>query len=68
VLKYDASARHDGGKLLLALSGEQGARLLAGSPAAVEIGVKGRSADEFVKKLPQFLSILADCNQPEERV
>ena len=68
VLKYDASARPDGGKLLLALSGEQGARLLAGSPAAVEIGVKGRSADEFVKKLPQFLSILADCNQPEERV
>ena len=37
-------------------------------PAAVEITVKGRSADDLVKKLPQFLSILADCNGPEERV
>ena len=67
-LKYDRSARPDGGKLLLALSNEQGARLLAGDPAAVEITVKGRSADEFVKKLPQFLSILADCNRLDERV
>ena len=67
-MKYDKSARPDGGKLLLALSNEQGARLLAGDPAAVEIAVKGRSADEFVKKLPQFLSILADCNRPDERV
>ena len=67
-LKYDQSARPDGGRLLMALSNEQGARLLAGSPATVEIAVKGRSADEFVKKLPQFLSILADCNRLEERV
>ena len=67
-LKYDASARPDGGRLLMALSGEQGARLLAGDPAAVEISVKGRSADEFLKKLPQFLSILADCNRMDERV
>ena len=67
-MKYDKSARPDGGKLLLALSNEQGARLLAGDPAAVEIAVKGRGADEFVKKLPQFLSILADCNRMDERV
>ena len=67
-LKYDRSARPEGGRLLLALSGEQGARLLAGDPAAVEIAVKGRSPDEFLKKLPQFLSILADCNRPEERI
>ncbi len=67
-LKYDRSARPEGGRLLLALSGEQGARLLAGDPAAVEITVKGRSPDEFVKKLPQFLSILADCNRLEERI
>ena len=67
-LKYDQSARPDGGKLLLALSNEQGARLLAGDPAAIEIGVRGRTADDHVKKLPQFLSILADCNGPEERV
>ena len=67
-LKYDPSARPDGGRLLLALSGEQGARLLAGDPAAVEVAVKGRSADDFVKKLPQFLSILADCNRSDERV
>ena len=68
VMKYDKSARPDGGKLLLALSNEQGARLLGGDPAAVEIAVKGRSADELVKKLPQFLSILADCNRMDERV
>ena len=67
-LKYDQSARPDGGKLLLALANEQGAKLLAGDPATVEIGVKSRSADDFVKKLPQFLSILADCNRLEERV
>ncbi len=67
-LKYDQSARPDGGKLLLALSNEQGARLLAGDPAAVELSVKCRSADDFVKKLPQFLSILADCNLRSERV
>ena len=67
-MKYDKSARPDGGKLLLALSNEQGARLLAGDPAAVEIAVKGRGADEFVKKLPQFLSILADCNRLDEKV
>ena len=67
-MKYDRSARPDGGKLLLALSNEQGARLLAGDPAAVEIGVKGRGADDFVKKLPQFLSILADCNRQAEGV
>ena len=67
-LKYDRSARPDGGKLLLALSNEQGARLLAGDPASIEIAVKGRPADDFVKKLPQFLSILADCNGPDERV
>ena len=67
-LKYDQSARPDGGKLLLALSNEQGARLLGGDPAAVEVAVKGRGADDFVKKLPQFLSILADCNRLEEGV
>ena len=32
------------------------------------IGVKGRGADDFVKKLPQFLSILADCNRRDEKV
>ena len=67
-LKYDQSARPDGGKLLLALSNEQGARLLGGDPASIDITVKGRSADDFVKKLPQFLSILADCNSSDERV
>ena len=36
--------------------------------AAVEMAVKGRSADDFVKKLPQFLSILADCNRRDEKV
>ena len=41
---------------------------LGGGAAAVEVAVKGRSADDFVKKLPQFLSILADCNRLEEGV
>lgn len=68
LLKYDPSARPDGGRLLLALSNEPGARLLAGDPVSIEIASKGCSADGFLNKLPQFLSILADCNQPEERV
>ncbi|MBQ7278270.1 MAG: transcription-repair coupling factor [Clostridia bacterium] len=65
-LQYDPSARVEGGKLLLALTNQEGARLKSGTPTAVELAVKGRSADEFVKKLPQFLSILADCNLSAE--
>ncbi len=60
-LKYDASARPDGMRLLAVLSEESGARLLSGESTSVEWRQKGANVEEIVKILPQFLYRLKHC-------
>ena len=60
-LKYDASARPDGMRLLAVLSEESGARLRSGESTSVEWRQKGANVEEIVKILPQFLYRLKHC-------
>lgn len=67
-LKYDASARPDGMRLLAILSEEGGARLLGGEPVTVELRRKKANVSDFVKELPQFLYRLKHCITRETAV
>ncbi len=67
-MKYDPSAKPDGGRLLLLLGNTQGAKLVSGDPPQVHLRIKDRTAADFVKKLPQFLTGLSRCKALEDRV
>ncbi|MDD4311643.1 MAG: transcription-repair coupling factor, partial [Eubacteriales bacterium] len=60
-LRFSQGARLDGGKLISAVSGFEGARLIASDPPAIEIRQKNASAEAITGKLPQFLYTIVRC-------
>jgi len=60
-LRFSPQARLDGGKLIAAVSGMEGARLLASDPPAIEIRQKNATAESLTSKLPQFLYTIVRC-------
>ena len=60
-LRFSQGARLDGGKLISAVSGFEGARLIASDPPAIEIRQKNASAEAVTGKLPQFLYTIVRC-------
>lgn len=60
-LRFSESARLDGGKLITAVSGFEGAKLIASDPPAIEIRQKNASAEAITGKLPQFLYTIVRC-------
>ncbi len=60
-LRFSQNARLDGGKLISAVSGFEGARLIASDPPAIEIRQKNASAETITGKLPQFLYTIVRC-------
>ncbi len=60
-LRFSEHARLDGGKLISAVSGFEGARLVASDPPAIEIRQKNASAEAITGKLPQFLYTIVRC-------
>lgn len=60
-LKYADSAHIDGGKLIAAVSGTEGAKLIASSPPSIEIRRKNADAAAITEKLPQFLYTIVRC-------
>ena len=64
-LKFSEHARLDGGKLIAAVSGMEGARLIASDPPAIEIRQKNADAEAITAKLPQFLYTIVRCVDTE---
>ena len=60
-LRFSESARLDGGKLIAAVSGFEGAKLVASDPPAIEIRQKNATAEAITGKLPQFLYTIVRC-------
>ena len=60
-LRFSEHATLDGGKLIAAVSGFDGARLIASDPPAIEIRQKNASAEAITGKLPQFLYTIVRC-------
>ena len=65
-LQFAEGARIDGGRLLGAVSGMQGAQLLATDPPGIRIRQKNVPAAELAAGLPDFLYALSDCALPME--
>ncbi len=64
-LKFSEHAQLDGGKLIVAVSGLEGARLIASDPPSIEIRQKNASAESITRKLPQFLYTIVRCVDTE---
>lgn len=60
-LRFSECARLDGGKLISAVTGFEGAKLIASDPPAIEIRQKNASAEAITGKLPQFLYTIVRC-------
>lgn len=60
-LRFSERARFDGGKLISAVTGFEGAKLIASDPPAIEIRQKNASAEAITGKLPQFLYTIVRC-------
>jgi transcription-repair coupling factor (superfamily II helicase) len=60
-LKYAEGARIDGGKLIAAVSGTEGAKLIASEPPSLEMRQKNADAAAVTEKLPQFLYTIVRC-------
>ena len=60
-LRFSEHAQLDGGKLIAAISGMEGARLIAGETPTIEIRQKNASAEAITGKLPQFLYTIVRC-------
>lgn len=60
-LRFGEHARFDGGKLIAAVAGFAGARLIASDPPAIEIRQKNADAAAITGKLPQFLYTIVRC-------
>ncbi len=60
-LRFSENARLDGGRLISAVSGFEGARLIASDPPAIEIRQKNATAEAITSKLPQFLYTIVRC-------
>jgi len=60
-LRFSERARLDGGKLISAVTGFEGAKLIASDPPAIEIRQKNASAEAITGKLPQFLYTIVRC-------
>ncbi len=60
-LKFSPLAQLDGGKLIAAVSGMAGAKLLASDPPTIEIRQKNADAATLTAKLPQFLYTIVRC-------
>ena len=60
-LIYGESAAIDGGKLLSALSAQQGARLLATAPPGIIVQLPKADAAEIAKRLLPFLAAVSAC-------
>ncbi len=60
-LIYGESAAIDGGKLLAALSAQQGARLLATAPPGIVMQLPKADAAEVAKRLLPFLAAISAC-------
>jgi hypothetical protein len=60
-LRFSEHAQLDGGKLIAAISGMEGAKLIAGETPVIEIRQKNASAEAITGKLPQFLYTIVRC-------
>ncbi len=60
-LRFSENARLDGGRLISAVTGFEGARLIASDPPAIEIRQKNATAETITSKLPQFLYTIVRC-------
>lgn len=60
-LRFSGNARLDGGRLISAVTGFEGARLIASDPPAIEIRQKNATAETITSKLPQFLYTIVRC-------
>jgi len=60
-MKFSEFAHIDGGKLIAAVSGMEGAKLIASDPPAIEIRQKDADALTITEKLPQFLNTIVRC-------
>ncbi|MEA4869985.1 MAG: transcription-repair coupling factor [Christensenella sp.] len=60
-LRFSEHAQLDGGRLIAAVSGMEGARLIAGEVPTIEIRQKNASAEAITGKLPQFLYTIVRC-------
>ena len=61
-LAFDASAVIDGARLIAAVSGYQGMKLLATDPPGIRIDLPGQTAERIAMILPQLFSTIADCS------
>jgi transcription-repair coupling factor (superfamily II helicase) len=60
-MKFSEFAHIDGGKLIAAVSGMEGARLIASESPTIEIRRKNADALAISEKLPQFLYTIVRC-------
>ena len=65
-LQFAEDAAIDGGRLIEAVSGMQGASLIAANPPGVLIQQPNRSAAEIAQLLPQFVYTIVRCVDVEE--
>ena len=61
MLTFSETASVDGGRLILAVTGTVGAKLVATDPPGVRIIQKNRTAAQIAGLLPQLLTVIAAC-------